>query len=244
MDIIISDNKKELGKSAARAVADALRQAIKKNGETYFLTATGASMFETYEHLIKEDIDWSYVTIFHLDEYIGINAEHPASFRKYLQERFIDHLEDLKAFHSVNGDASDPEEECVRLSQLIGQVQIDVAQVGIGENGHLAFNDPPADFATKQPYIVVKLDEACRRQQFGEGWFESIEDVPEKAISMSIHEIMRACKIITVVPDQRKAQAVKNCLQNPVSNLHPASILQEHENCRIFLDQNSAKLLG
>ncbi|MFW6286690.1 MAG: glucosamine-6-phosphate deaminase [Candidatus Sumerlaeota bacterium] len=243
MKVHILENKEELGLNAGKAVAEALRDTIKKNGEAFFLTATGASMFETYEQLTKEEVAWSSVTIFHLDEYIGIDDTHPASFRRYLKERFVDKLPGLRAFHQVRGDAEDIKAECERLGALISEVTIDVAQVGIGENGHLAFNDPPADFETTEPYIVVELDEACRRQQYGEGWFESMEDVPKKAVSMSIREIMRAEKVLVVVPDERKAQAVKDCLEGTVDNRHPASILQEHDDCTVFLDRNSASLL-
>src|SRR6478736_4925746 len=196
--------------------------------------ATGTSEFEILNQLIaEEDIDWSKVTMFHLDEYIGLPITHPASFRKYLQERFISKVPGLKAAHLINGETN-PQQECERLGQLIMQHPIDVALLGIGENGHLAFNDPPADFKTAAPYIIVELDEACRRQQMGEGWFKTLDEVPLKAISMSVRQIMKSKYIICSVPDRRKAIAVKNCLKHEVSNLYPASILQAHENCIVY----------
>jgi glucosamine-6-phosphate deaminase len=180
--------------------------------------------------------------MFHLDEYIGLPESSPASFRKYLKERFLAKVSPLKAAHLVNGE-NDPKEECKRLNKLISEHPIDVALVGIGENGHLAFNDPPADFDTEDPYIVVELDAQCRQQQFAEGWFKSIDDVPRQAISMSIKQIGRSEHIICSVPDKRKAMAVKNSLEQPVSNLFPASILQQHADCRFYLDESSASLL-
>ena len=206
--------------------------------------ATGASQFEMLEALTKEDgIDWSKVTVFHLDEYIGLSMDHPASFRKYLKERFEDKLpERVRAFHYVDAEV-DPEAECERVGALIAQSPIDVAFVGIGENGHLAFNDPPADFETEVPYLVVDLDEACRQQQFGEGWFPSLEAVPEKAISMSVRQIMKSSSIICTVPEERKSEAVKNAVEGEVSPLVPASILQGHDDCLMFLDGPAASLL-
>jgi len=181
--------------------------------------------------------------MFHLDEYIGLPITHPASFRKYLQERFLAKVPPLKAAWLINGE-SEAERECARLGEIIAKHPVDVALIGIGENGHLAFNDPPADFETEQPYIIVELDEACRKQQFGEGWFTSVEEVPRLAISMSVKQILQSKYIICSVPDSRKAVAVQNCLQQPVSNLYPASILQFHPNCTCYLDQSSAALLS
>ena len=242
MKIIQSSNPKGLGKSAGEAAAPLIRKAIERKGRANLILATGTSQFETITQLLKEDIDWSKVTVFHLDEYIGISITHPASFRKYLKERFVDKVENLGAIHYINGE-NDPEKECERLKALISDQAIDVAFVGIGENGHLAFNDPPADFDTKEPYLVVDLDEPCRKQQMNEGWFETMEDVPAKAISMSIQQIMKSEHIICSVPDERKAQAVKDCLEGEVSNMNPSSILQEHSSCSIYLDDASAKLL-
>jgi glucosamine-6-phosphate deaminase len=243
MKLIVSKNPKELGESAGKASAQLIKEFITKNGEANIILATGASQFETLNQLIQEDVDWSKVSMFHLDEYIGLPESSPASFRKYLKERFLDKVSPLKNAFLVNGE-TDPEKECDRLARLIEQNKIDVALVGIGENGHLAFNDPPADFETERPYLVVTLDAQCRQQQFGEGWFKSIDDVPEKAISMSIKQILKSKYIICSVPDSRKAKAVKDCLEGEVSNLFPASILQTHANCTLFLDEASAELLS
>ena len=170
--------------------------------------ATGTSQFETLQQLISEDIDWSKVTMFHLDEYIGLPKSSPASFRRYLEERFIQKVGTLKEIHLINGE-SNAEAECRRLSNIIKSMTVDVALVGIGENGHLGFNDPPADFETEEPFIIVELDEKCRQQQYGEGWFKSIDDVPRKAITMSVNQIMKSGQIICSVPESRKATSRK-----------------------------------
>ncbi|HNY79098.1 MAG: glucosamine-6-phosphate deaminase [Sedimentisphaerales bacterium] len=236
--------KGDMGAAAGSTAAGAIRRAIADKNQANIILATGASQFEMLEHLTSVDtIDWSKVTMFHLDEYIGLGPDHPASFRKYLRERFVDRVGRLKAVHFVNGDAKDPAAECRRLGDLIRAHPIDVACVGIGENGHLAFNDPPADFETEEPYLVVDLDERCRRQQLGEGWFASFEAVPSQAISMGIQQILKSRRIIVTVPDRRKAEAVRNALEGPVTPRCPASILQQHENCFIFLDEPAASLL-
>jgi len=241
MEIIISETKQELGKLAAQKGAGLIREAIQKNGKANIIVATGASQFEMLSELVKEDIDWSVVTGFHLDEYIGIEISHPASFRKYLKERFVD-LVPVKEFYYVDG-SSDATAECRRLGEIISRHPIDVAFVGIGENGHLAFNDPPADFETEKPYLVVNLDDDCRRQQLGEGWFPTFDDVPKQAISMSIRQIMKSGNIICTVPDERKAVAVKNTLKSEVSPAVPASIMQMHASTWLFLDKTSASKL-
>ena len=244
MDIVISKDVKGMGKEAGISAGRAIRQAISENGIANIILATGTSQFETLTQLIAEDdIDWSKVVMFHLDEYIGLPITHPASFRKYLKERFLMNVPPLKAAFLIDGE-TDAKAECERLGKLISKHPIDVALVGIGENGHLAFNDPPADFDTEIPYLIVDLDDQCVQQQFGEGWFPSINDVPRKAISMSVKQIMKSKEIICSVPDSRKAVAVKNSLENPVSNLFPASILQKHPHCTIFLDHSSAALLN
>jgi glucosamine-6-phosphate deaminase len=244
MKIEIANDAKELGVAAGRVTARLIKETIAQNGTANVILATGTSQFETLNQLIREkEIDWSKVTMFHLDEYIGLPETHPASFRKYLKERFLAKVPALKAANLVNGEG-DAQAECVWLGDLITQHPIDVALVGIGENGHLAFNDPPADFDTEEPYIVVDLDDACRKQQFGEGWFKSVDDVPRQAISMSVKQIMKSKNIICSVPDERKAQAVKNTVEQKVSNLFPASILQKHAQCTLFLDKASAKLLS
>jgi glucosamine-6-phosphate deaminase len=243
MEIIIATSKHDLGRQAAIKGTSLIKKAIMEHGKANIIVATGASQFEMLAELVKQDVDWSVVTAFHLDEYIGIPVSHPASFRKYLKERFVD-LVCPKEFHYVNGDSGDPESECVRLGNIISKNPIDVAFVGIGENSHLAFNDPPADFDTEAAYIVVNLDEACRRQQMGEGWFDTFEDVPAQAISMSIKQIMKSKNIICSVPDERKAWAVKQAVKSDVSNSCPASILQNHAATWLYLDEKSSSLLS
>jgi glucosamine-6-phosphate deaminase len=244
MTIDISPHKQELGRRAAERGAQAIRDAVAANDRAHIIVATGASQFEMLEHLVgAPDINWSKVTAFHLDEYVGLPLEHPASFRKYLQERFIARLpQPIGAFHPISGEG-DAQAECKRLEELIARAPIDVAFVGIGENGHLAFNDPPADFQIEVAYLVVDLDEACRRQQMGEGWFQTLEEVPRQAISMSIQQILKSQTIIASVPDERKATAVRDCLSGPVSPHAPASILQNHAATYIYLDSASASLL-
>lgn len=242
-DVKIFETKKEMGKAAAERVARILKEGIKEKNGAVFVAATGASQFEFLENLITiPSVDWSKTTMFHLDEYVGIPQNHPASLRRYLKERLIDKVHP-GAIYLIKGDTEDPELECQRLSKIISQEEIDVAFVGIGENGHLAFNDPPADFDIEKPYIVVDLDETCRKQQVGEGWFKSINEVPSRAISMSIKQIMKSKRIICMVPDGRKAQAVKECLEGEISSYHPASILRKHKQVFLFLDKNSAKFL-
>jgi glucosamine-6-phosphate deaminase len=244
MNLSICKTPTDLGKLAGKEGAALVREAIQKQGFANIILATGTSQFETLNQLLAEkDMDWSKVTVFHLDEYLGLPITHQASFRKYLMERFFNHLPQLKAYFLINGEVN-PTAECERLGELISKHPIDVAFVGIGENGHLAFNDPPADFETDQPYIVVDLDHACRMQQFGEGWFPSLEAVPQQAISMSIRQIMKSQTIICSVPDTRKALAIKNCIEGPISPDHPASILQSHPNYHLFLDEGSSSLLS
>jgi glucosamine-6-phosphate deaminase len=243
MKIEILGSKEECGAAAAKKAADILRKAIAGRGQASFLAATGASQFEFLRTLTQQtSIDWSRTTLYHLDEYIGLPADHPASFRRYLRERLIDPVHPGRVY-LIQGDAEYPTAECVRLNQIISGDRIDVAFVGIGENGHLAFNDPPADFRAEEPYRIVELDEACRRQQMGEGWFSSLADVPGRAISMSIRQIMKSETIVATVPEKRKAQAVKRCLEGEVSPWNPASILQDHPRATIFLDWDSASLL-
>jgi glucosamine-6-phosphate deaminase len=243
VEIHILETKEGCGAAAADKAAEILEKAITANGRACFIAATGASQFEFLKALTgKTSIDWKRTTMYHLDEYIGLPEDHPASFRRYLRERLIDRVHPGKA-HLIRGDAEDPYAECRRLNKLLSEEKVDVAFVGIGENGHLAFNDPPADFDTEESYIVVELDEACRKQQMGEGWFNSLKDVPARAISMSIHQIMKSQSIICTVPDERKAKAVKHCLEGEISSWHPASILRKHSSVFIYLDKDSASLL-
>lgn len=243
MNTYTYNEKGKMGRAAALLIAEKLNAAITAKGEACLVLATGASQFETVDALTKTDVDWSRVVCFHMDEYVGMDKTHPASFRNYLKERFVNKISGVKAFHYVDGSAEDPQAECDRLEALISQYEVDVVQGGIGENGHLAFNDPPADFDTDRSYLVVELDDGCRKQQFGEGWFDTLNDVPRKALSISIKQTMRAKCIVCTVPDERKAQAVKDCLEGEVTNQHPASILQQHSDCHVFLDEASASLL-
>ncbi|MFC7397501.1 glucosamine-6-phosphate deaminase [Chelatococcus sp. GCM10030263] len=241
MDIRIAADTAELGREAARLGGDAIVAAIAARGTATIIVATGASQFDMLAALTaRGDIDWSRVTAFHLDEYVGLPETHGASFRRYLKERFVEPVGGRITFVPVVGDAADPGAEAERLGGLIAGREVDVCFAGIGENCHLAFNDPPADFTTEAPYIVVDLDEACRRQQLGEGWFPTLEDVPRRAISMSIRQIMKAKLLVVSVPDARKADAVRHAVEGPVSPDYPASILQQHPACTLFLDTASA----
>ena len=242
MELKIFETKVELGQAAARDAAVIIKQAIDERDAAYVIAATGASQFEFLDSLAHEEIDWSRVVFFHLDEYVGLPGSHPASFRHYLKERVVSRVQP-RAFHFLNGEAEDVRVECRRVGELIAQQTIDVAFVGIGENGHLAFNDPPADFDIDEPYLVVDLDEACRRQQVGEGWFGSIREVPTQAISMSIRQILKSRNVLCIVPDARKAEAVRASVEFEVSPLRPASILQQHEHVTLYLDRESSSLL-
>jgi len=242
--IEVFKTKEACGVAAADRGADILKQAIRVNGRASFIVATGASQFDFIKALTKKKgIDWHLTTMYHLDEYIGMGVDHPASFRRYLKERLVDVVHP-GTIHLIQGEADNPAAECRRINHIISQDKIDVAFVGIGENGHLAFNDPPADFDTEVPYIVVKLDDACRQQQFGEGWFASLEEVPNTAISMSIYQIMKSEAIICTVPDKRKARAAKQCFEGEISPRHPASILRKHPRAFVYLDKDAASLLS
>ena len=244
MNVCVESDAAAMGARAAALGADAIRAALRERGEAGIVVATGASQFEVLKALVAEpDIAWNRVTAFHLDEYVGLPIGHPASFRHYLWERFVRRLPlPLAAFHYIDGE-SDPARECARLSALIRRQLIDVAFVGIGENGHLAFNDPPADFETTTPYLTVSLDEACRRQQQGEGWFPTLDAAPKRAISMSCRQILQSRLIVCSVPDERKAKAVAATVQGTVTPVVPASILQTHGRVELLLDHGSASLL-
>ena len=231
-----------MSRAAARQAAQALRDAIAARGAARIVAATGASQFDFLDALTAAPaIDWTRVEMFHLDEYVGLAIDHPASFRKYLLDRLVNKA-GIVRFHLLDGER-DPSRVADEVGRELDAAPIDVAFVGIGENGHLAFNDPPADFETDRPYLIVNLDEACRRQQVGEGWFGSIADVPSQAISMSVRQILKAREIICVVPDARKAQAIHACVEGEVSPMAPASILRTHANTTLFLDRDSAALL-
>jgi glucosamine-6-phosphate deaminase len=240
--IKVFEEKKDLGEAAAEQAASSIRNAIRDSGRARIIAATGVSQFEFLEALTKAaDIDWRCVEMFHLDEYIGLPMSHPASFRRFLQERLIQKT-GMTHYHLLDG-VGDLSASMRSASAAILAAPIDIAFVGIGENGHLAFNDPPADFDTEEPYLIVNLDEACRLQQVGEGWFVDISETPKQAISMSIRQILKAKEIVAVVPDSRKAKAVKACFEGEINPMAPASILRRHENTTVYLDKTSAALL-
>ncbi len=243
MILRVFTDKKTLGQEAATQAATAMRTAIAARGTARIVAASAASQFEFLEALTNTpDLDWQSVELFHLDEYVGLPEDHLASFRRFLRERLIEKT-GLQQIHFLAGE-NNPMAACREIGKALSAAPIDVAFIGIGENGHLAFNDPPADFETEEPYLVVQLDEACRRQQVGEGWFSTLADVPKQAISMSVRQILKAKEIICVAPDARKAQAVKNCFAGEISPMAPASILRTHPNTTVFLDTHSASLLN
>jgi glucosamine-6-phosphate deaminase len=236
-------DKRSLSKAAADQAASAIRKAIAGKGNARIIAATAASQIDFLDELTREPgIDWTKVEAFHLDEYIGLPITHPGSFRKMLLEQLIQKT-GITKYHLLDGDTSDPAEVVARVGKNLASAPIDIAFLGIGENGHIAFNDPPADFETEAPYLIVNLDEACRQQQVGEAWFKTISDVPKQAISMSVRQILKSKEIIAVVPDTRKAKAIQACFEGPISPMAPASILRTHSNATIYLDRNSAALL-
>lgn len=244
MLVRIFNSRESLGQAAAGQAAAAIRRAIAAKGQARIIAATGTSQAAFLNALTKTDnIAWAKVEAFHLDEYIGLPITHPASFRKILLEQLM-HKAGIIHYHLLDGEAPDPAEVIRRVGKQIASASVDVAFLGIGENGHLAFNDPPADFETEDPFIIVELDEACRRQQVGEGWFADTSRVPKQAISMSVRQILKAEELVVVVPESRKAQAVKACLEGPISPLAPASILRTHPNTTVYLDQDSAARLS
>jgi glucosamine-6-phosphate deaminase len=240
LKVRIFQNSKESGQAAAEFVEKMLKEAIQGKGSANLILATGASQFSFLENLKEKTIEWDKITVFHLDEYIGISDQHPASFRKFLKERILNIVKPYKLY-MINGDAENMEAMLNEYGALLASRTIDVACIGIGENGHIAFNDPPtADFNDPQLIKVVNLDEACRRQQLGEGWFPTLDDVPKKAVSLTITAIMN-CKVIScVVPDQRKSAAVHDTLFENISTKCPASILRNHPNAVMFLDLPAA----
>ena len=242
MRIVISKTADELGKRAAAASAGIINEAIVKNGRARIILSTGASQFETLRYLVKEDVDWKKVEMFHLDEYAGLPESHGASFRRYLKERFVSKVP-LKKAHFVNWEGSIAQ-NMKALSEEISSAPLDVGFIGIGENAHIAFNDPPADFDTEEPFLLVTLDDACRRQQVGEGWFASPEDVPGQAITASVRQILKCGAILSCVPFKVKAEAVRKTLESPVDPHVPASILKTHPDVTLYLDRESASLAG
>jgi glucosamine-6-phosphate deaminase len=239
----VFEDKMALGRAAVEQAGAAIRMAINERGLARIVVATGASQLEFLNALTrKKDIDWTRVEMFHLDEYIGLPMTHPASFRKYLLENFIQKT-GITNYHLLDGEG-DAREVARRMGESLNAAPIDIAFVGIGENGHLAFNDPPADFVSEEAYLIVELDEACRRQQVGEGWFADISEVPRKAISMSVRQIIKAREILVVVPEARKAEAVKLCFEGEIGPMAPASILRKHAGATVYLDRESAALLS
>ncbi len=238
MEIRICKNSEELGKSAAKQVAQILKDCIAEKGSARIVLSTGASQFDTIKALVEEPgIKWECVEMFHLDEYVDLPVTHGASFRKYLQERFVDKVGTLKAVHFVDGT-----KECIaKLTEEIRKSPIDIGLIGIGENGHIAFNDPPADFDTKEAYIIVNLDERCKKQQMGEGWFATIDDVPKQAVSMTPYQIMECKRIVSCVPYKVKAEAIENTLKaKDVTNMIPATLLKTHPDFVLYVDEESA----
>jgi glucosamine-6-phosphate deaminase len=233
-----------LGQAAAEQASAAIRRALAERGQARIIAATAASQLEFLDALTRAPgIDWLRVEVFHLDEYIGLPVAHPGSFRKMLVEQLV-RKTGIVDYHLLDGDAADPLDVVRRVGTRLAAAPIDIAFLGIGENGHIAFNDPPADFQTEEPYIIVNLDEACRQQQVGEAWFADISQVPKRAISMSARQILKATEILAVVPGIRKAQAVKACVEDTISPMLPASILRTHPNATVYLDKNSASLLS
>ena len=243
MHLYVSPDRNSLANTATQQGAAAIRRAIAEHRTARIVAASAASQIEFLEALTAAPgIDWSRVELFHLDEYIGLSPDHPASFCRFLQERLVARTS-ISISHFLRGD-QDTAEMIRHANKAISEAPVHIAFVGIGENGHLAFNDPPADFATEEPFIVVDLDEACRRQQVGEGWFASLDMVPKRAISMSIRQVLKAEEILAIVPGPRKAEAIRTCMEGPVSPAAPASILRTHGNAAIYLDRDSAALLS
>lgn len=240
LDVAIYETPIAMGKAAADFVQGKLSDAIAEKGTANLILATGASQFKFLEALKERDIEWQKITVFHLDEYKDISDSHPASFRKYLKDRILDAVNPKKV-HFLNGDAEDVEAEMSLYSEALKNHPIDIACIGIGENGHIAFNDPPvADFNDQKLVKLVTLDEACRNQQLGEGWFPTFDDVPKQALTLTITAILNCKAISCVVPDERKAEAVYNALYHKISTDCPATILRQHDETKLFLDNASA----
>jgi glucosamine-6-phosphate deaminase len=242
MNFRIFDDRNTLGRAAADQAAAAIRKAIREQGKARIVAATAGSQKEFLEALTSEpEIQWLNVEAFHLDEYIGLPITHPGSFRKMLLEQLISKTGIVK-YHLLDGDG-DVDAVVARASAALAAAPIDIGFLGIGENGHLAFNDPPADFETEEPYLIVELDEVCRLQQVGEAWFSDLSQVPRRAISMSVRQIMKIKEVIAVVPGSQKAKAIAACFNGEISPMAPASILRNHPHATVYLDRASAALL-
>ncbi|MCL2363737.1 MAG: glucosamine-6-phosphate deaminase [Defluviitaleaceae bacterium] len=242
MEMHVLETPQQLGEQAAKKTAHYINEAIQKKGAARLLMSTGASQFDTISHLRKADIDWTKVEMFHLDEYIGVDATHPASFVKYLKERFVGDDIPLKATHYIDGTRP-PQEVIAEITAEINKAPIDVALIGIGENAHIAFNDPPADFDTTDAFIIVNLDDGCKQQQVREGWFPTLDDVPKQAITISVQEILKCKAVISAVPHKEKAKAIHATVTQEVNNLVPATILKTHPDWTLYTDKASASLL-
>lgn len=241
MKLIVHNTKEELGLASAKHAASLIGEAIEKQGYARILLSTGASQFPFFTEFVKQPIDWSKVEMFHLDEYVGISEEHPASFKRYLLDRFVN-VVNPKCAHLINGQKN-PEETIAELTALLNEKPVDVGLIGIGENGHIAFNDPPADFEDQRAYKVVTLDERCLQQQIGEGWFKNVDETYKQAISMTCSQIMKCKSIISVVPYKVKAEAIYNTLTRDLTPEVPATLLKQHADCTIYCDKDSAALL-
>jgi glucosamine-6-phosphate deaminase len=241
MHIHVLDDRRQIGRAAAAGAARVLAHAITARGRARLVAATGTSQFELIDEIrANHEVDWCRVELFHLDEYVGLPAGHPASFSRFVRERLIEPL-GIEHFHLLDG--TDPAASMAAAGDALAEAPVDLTLAGVGENGHLAFNDPPADFETDAPYLIVDLDDACRRQQVGEGWFASVADVPARAITMSVRQILKSAEIFCLVPDARKAEAVRACFADGVTPHAPASILQTHARTTVYLDRASAALL-
>ena len=240
MQVKVYKNSVELGEAAAKAASAKLREVIEKKGHARLLLSTGASQFDFFVALAKEEVDWLKVEMFHLDEYVGISPDHPASFNKYLRERFVEVCHPAK-YHLMNGEKN-PEETIREVSALINEAPIDLGMIGIGENGHIAFNDPPADFDDERAYKIVTLNDTCLRQQVREGWFENEDAAFKQAISMTCKQILKCETIISVVPHAVKAEAIRGALTQEVNNMLPATLFKTHNDVTIYCDENSASL--
>ena len=244
MKLSVYEDAIVMGKAGAELAAEKLNTAISQKGYARMNMSTGYSQIEFIKALLEQDVDWSRVTAFHLDDYIGIPGTHPASFRRYLRERFFDKINCGKVYY-IDTDYESPESVIKTLTEALREEPIDVSFIGIGENAHIAFNDPPADFETQEAFIVVTLDEACKAQQVGEGWYSSIDEVPKKALTMTAFEIMRSLSIISIVPYKAKAKAINNMLNSAGrDNMIPATLLKEHSDLNLLLDRESASLLS
>ena len=241
INISVSSTPVENGRKAAAKIAEVINRAIAEKGHVRIVLSTGASQFEMFDALVKMDVDWSKVEMFHLDEYVDLPETHIASFRKYLKERFVN-IVHPKAAHFVEGEG-DVKKNIEKLTKELRSDVIDLGVIGIGENGHIAFNDPPADFDTTDAYRIVNLDHKCRMQQVGEGWFATEDDVPRQAISMLPRQIMSCKVIVSVVPHAVKAKAVYDTITQPVNNMVPATLMKTHPDWNLFIDDEAASLL-